>query len=158
MKRNILILTVIALMLCLTACGNRIYPDLPEDPISFEMGVYLDPDDPDDAGYGTLEYEGRTYIVYGTLGKTLHKKDIDQCIGYIVMDENSSSVTDPDDKNTRVYTLADDPEHNYLMEYDSIFMNIPSFWRAMDTQGKNIADPAYIDSLKYFYWESPPAE
>ena len=139
--------------LTLASCGKITYPDLPDDAIAFEMGKFVDSND-DDAEYGTIEYEGRTYIGYGTLDKSLHKKDIDRCVGCIIMDENSSSFTDLNDKSIRVYTLAGDTEHNYLMDCDTAtsLMNQPSFWRAIDTQGADISAPDFIKPLEYSFW------
>ena len=84
---------------------------------------------------------------YGKIGKTLHENDIDVCVGYLVQDGEK-------DTNQRVYTLVDDTEHNYLMDYyvASDFMNQPVFWRAIDTKGKEIVTPEFIDSLEYSYW------
>ncbi len=137
---------VFALLFALSGCGRSIWPDLPADPIAFSMGEYIDEAD-DDAAYGVIEYEGRTYMPYGTIGKALHAKDIAVCVGYLVQD----GVSDTD---TRVYTLADDPAHNYLMDYyiGTTLMNQPVFWRAVDTRGQEIPTPAFIQSLEYGYW------
>ena len=146
-KRSIGKLAVILLFsLLLVSCGRNIYPEMPDDAIAFEMGVYTGVD----ALYNTIEYEGRTYIFYGTLGRSIRKKDIDQCLGYLV-----DRLSDENDTDTRVYTLADDPKHDYLMEYyigDSL-MNQPYFWRAVDTKGNQTGIPKYIDSSGDSYWE-----
>jgi hypothetical protein len=41
------------------------------------------------------------------------------------------------------------------MEYyiGTTLMNQPSFWRAIDTKGKDIVIPDYIDLLDYTYWK-----
>lgn len=154
MKKTIAYLLAVVEALALTGCGKMTYPDLPDDAIPFEMGTLVDASH-DQASYGTIEYAGRTYIGYGTLGKGLHKGDIDRCIGYIVMDENSSSITDPDDTSVRIYTLSCDPGHNYLMDRDTAanLMTQPSFWRATDTQGADIPTPDFIQALEYSFWE-----
>lgn len=147
-------------MLCVctilfTGCGESIYPELPKNPIAFEMGSFTDVND-DNVGYGTIEYNGRIYMSYGALRKTLHKSDIDKCIGYIICDENSSSYTDLSDRTRRVYTLAGDTEENFLMDYlvDDTFMNQPGFWRAIDTKGKSVNQPDCIESLDYeLFWK-----
>lgn len=153
MKKMIAYLLAVIAALALTGCGNMTYPDLPKDAIAFEMGTFVDAAH-DQARYGTIEYEGRTYIGYGTLGKGLHKGDIDRCIGYIVMDENSSSITDPGDTSVRIYTLSGDTGHNYLMDRDAAtdLMTQPSFWRATDTQGADIPTPGFIQALEYSFW------
>ena len=126
--------------------GKGIYPELPADPIEFDMGEFTNEDDPED-GYRTIEYNGRTYLPYGTLGKTIRKNDIGTCLGYLVQDGEKL-------EEVRVYTLTGDTEQNYLMDYSITgFMEQPSFWRAMDTKGKDVSTPDYIDSLGYEYWE-----
>lgn len=147
MRRKTSILVVSTLVLSLCGCGKTKYPELPNDAIAFDMGEYIDEED-DDAAYGTIEYEGRIYMPYGTLGKTLHEKDIDACVGYLVQDGEK-------DTDRRVYTLVDDPEHNYLMDYYVAvdLMNQPAFWRAIDTKGKEIDTPEFISSSDDLYWK-----
>ena len=55
-------------------------------------------------------------------------------------DENSSSVVDKNNKDTRIYTLTDDKENNFLMEYyiENDLMNSQLFYRAIDTKDKII--------------------
>ena len=154
MKIKILTAILIVLFLfCLTSCNIR-YPELGKDAIAFQAGSFVDEND-DSAGYLTIEYNGRTYIPYGTLKGTLTAKDLDKCIGYIVRDENSSFVVNKDDTDTRIYTLTDDPDNNFLMEYyiGTTLMNQPSFFRALDTKGKDIIIPEIVDSLGYHFWE-----
>ena len=143
---------LVILAFCLTGCGVK-YPDLNDNTIPFDMGEYTDEND--GGLYGTIEYNGRTYMPYGTIKKSLKSKDINECIGYIIQNENSSSIVDLEDKDTRIYTLVEDPDENYLMEYyiGDTLMNQPSFWRAIDTKGKKIDTPKYIESLDYNYWE-----
>ena len=134
------------IMFSLVGCRNTAYPNLPNDACGFETGSFIDTND-DDAGYSTIEYNGRTYMPYGT-GKTLHAKDIDECIGYIIRDNTT-------DTDTRLFTLVDDTEHNYLMIHyvATTLMNPPTFFRAVDTNGKKIKTPDYINSLEYSYWK-----
>ena len=136
-----------AIALILTGCGGPRYPELPADPAAFEMGSYVDEAD-DGAAYGVIEYEGRAYLPYGTIARSVRAADIAACVGYIVQD--GEPLTD-----TRIYTLAGDPAHDYLMEYyvGTTLMNQPVFWRAEDTRGQEIPTPAYIDSLDYGYWQ-----
>ena len=154
MKKKILgILLMGVLVLSLTGCGIK-YPDLEKDAIGFQTVNYIDEND-DSAGYLTIEYNERTYMPYGTLKGSLKEKDIDKCIGYIIQNENSSSIIDKDNKDTRIYTLIDDKENNFLMEYyiGTDLMNQPSFYRAIDTKNKDINIPKFIDSLDYNYWK-----
>ena len=100
------------------------------------------------------EYNGRTYIPYGTSNNKYKKSDIESCIGYIIQNANSSTVIDPNNTNRRIYTLSVDPEHNYLMDFDDSIklMNQPTFYRAIDTNGEIIDTPTYIDPLGYEFW------
>ncbi|MCQ2485090.1 MAG: hypothetical protein MJ168_07130 [Clostridia bacterium] len=145
MKKIIAVLMVIC-FLFLCGCGRINYSELPSDALAFETGEYIDAND-DDAGYITITYNGRTYMPYGTLGKTLKQKDIDKCIGYLVQDGVAQ-------KDTRFFTLVGDDEENFLLEHYIVttLMNQPNFLRAVDTKGKEISVPKYIDSLDYKFW------
>ncbi|MBR4162713.1 MAG: hypothetical protein IKR11_04260 [Solobacterium sp.] len=144
-------------MICiftLTGCIKKSLPGLPDNAIAFEMETFQDKKH-DDALFGTIEYNGRVYIPYGTINNHYNQSHIASCIGYIIQDEQSSSVVDPNNTDRRIYTLSNDPEHNFLMEYDAStkLMNQPGFFRAMDTKGKSIFIPNYIDTLEYEFWE-----
>jgi hypothetical protein len=138
----------------MSACGQSKYPDLQEDAIAFFNGSYVDAND-DDAEYATIEYEGRTYLLYGTINSSFQTDDVEKCIGYIVQEEGDASSFKEGDTDIRVYTLLDDPEGNYLMVYDigSTLMNQPNFMRAIDTLHEDISTPEYIDSLAYSFWK-----
>lgn len=153
MKTKLFVLLLGFLIFYLTGCGVK-YPDLENDAIAFNMGEYTDVSD-DDAKYGTIQYNGRVYMPYGVLKGVINAKDIKKCIGYIIQNENSSSIIDQNNKDTRVYTLTEDLNENYLMIYyiGTTEMNQPDFWRAVDTKGKKIDTPNYIDSLDYNYWK-----
>ena len=101
-----------------------------------------------------ITYDGRNYIAYGTTNNKYSQRCIKSCIGYIIQDEHSSSVIDLNNTDRRIYTLSGDPEHNFLMEFDASIklMNQPSFFRAIDTSGKDIDVPDYIDPLGYEFW------
>lgn len=64
------------------------------------------------------------------------------------------TITDMDNTDRRIYTLSGDPERNFLLDYDESvkLMNQPTFLRAVDTQGKDIVIPYYIDPLGYEFW------
>ena len=135
----------LAVMLMLTGCGMGIDYTLPDNPIEFRMGTYVNPDDPDDT-YGSIEYNGRTYVAYGTQKGNITGFDLGDCLGYIV--QGGEKLED-----TRVFLLKDDSEMNYLGDFSTnTFMNPPLFFRAVDTIGKDIKTPAYIDSLGYDLW------
>ena len=154
MKKTTAVICII--MFCLTilsGCMKKPLPDLPSDAAAFEMGVFTD-NEHDNAAYGTIEYNGRIYIAYGTISNTYRQSYIESCIGYIVQDEHSSSVIDLNNTDRRIYTLSADPERNFLMEYDDSvkLMNQPSFFRAIDTNGKDIEIPNYIEPFEYEFW------
>lgn len=92
---------------------------------------------------------------YGSTDENVKEENIDVCIGYIVQNENISSIVDESNTDTRIYTLIDDPEHNYLMDYniEAPFLNdFVFFWRAVDTKGEDINMPEYITSDGDAYW------
>ena len=147
-KLKALTITLIAFILILTLLTgcSRIDYSLPEDPIEFHTGTFVDPNDPDDA-YQSIEYNGRTYIPYGTLKGHITGKDVGACLGYIVQDGVK-------DENARIYLLAEDPDANYLMDYYvGGIMDQPMFYRALDTTGQPIHTPSFIDDLGYEYWK-----
>lgn len=152
MKKKLFgILLLGVFILGITGCEVK-YPDLKDNAIAFSMGEFTDESD-NDAKYGTIEYNGRTYMPYGTLKGVIKSQNINKCIGYIIADESSSSIVDENDRDTRVYTLIEDANENYLMIYTrEALMNQPDFFRAVDTKGKKIDTPNYIDSLNYNYW------
>jgi len=147
---------MIVIMVCLfsmSGCGKQKYPPLPQNANAFKMGVFEDAEH-DSALYATIEYNGRLYVSYGTISSSYRPEYAEKCIGYIIMDENSSSVVDPDNKDRRIYTVSGDPDHNFLMEYDETIrlMNSPTFFRALYTNGKDIEIPGFIDALGYDLW------
>jgi hypothetical protein len=154
MKKLLIVLVTITLLVGMSACSQSKYPELNTDAIAFYEDSYVDVND-DDAEYATIEYEGRTYLLYGTSNSSFQTKDVERCIGYIVQDENGASSSEEGDTDTRVYTLAGDVECNYLMVYDSgsTLMNQPAFMRAIDTVHKEISVPEYIGSLEYSIWK-----
>jgi hypothetical protein len=153
-KKLLIVLVTITLFVSMSACSQSKYPGLQEEAIAFSNASYVDANN-EDAVYATIEYEGRTYLLYGTINSSFQTKDVEKCIGYIVQEESGASSSEEVDKDTRVYTLSDDPECNYLMVYDigSTLMNQPDFMRAIDTLHKDISTPEYIDSLAYSFWK-----
>lgn len=140
------------MLVLVTILTRTNYPELKENAISFIMEEYKS--DIDDTLYGSLNYNDRIYIPYGTLKGQIKTKDIKNCIGYIIQDENSSSYTNLKDKDTIVYTLTNDKDENFLMVYyiGESLMNQPDFYRALDTKDKNIEIPNFIDKENYGYW------
>ena len=146
MKKSITTAFCIAVALLLTGCGRRIDYELPVNPIEFHTGTFVNPADPDDTCQ-SIEYNGRTYIGYGTLKGSIDGDDVGQCLGYIVQDGVVM-------KDVRVFLLKADIDANYLVQLVSGgFMDQPVFFRALDTRGKTIDTPPYIERLEYPYWE-----
>lgn len=154
MKKTVAFISAIAICLAmLNSCSKRSLPDLQNDAISFEMGTFID-NEHDADSFGSIEYNGRTYIQYGTTNNKYGNNCVEACIGYIVQDRHSSAVTDVNNTDRRIYTMSGDDDHNFLMDYDDSvqLMNQPTFFRAVDTNGKDIEIPDFIDPLGYEFW------
>ena len=154
--KNIIVksLLVAVVMLTLCACGMK-YPELEYDATKFQADVFMDENDPEDAGYLSIEYKKRTYIIYGTTSRSVKESDINTCEGYVIEDESVTSVPNPNGNSIRVYTLTGDLKNNYLLihtEADDL-MEQPEILRAIDTKGQNIETPSIVKSLDYNYWK-----
>ena len=142
---HVALFTAATLLPILTGCGRRIDYELPENPIEFHTGTFLNPADPDDT-YQSSEYNGRTYIGYGTLKGSIDGDDVGQCLGYVVQDGVKLD-------DMRVFLLNSDPDANYLVQLVSGgMMDQPVFFRALDTRGREIDIPRYVESLDYPCW------
>ena len=147
MKKRLfgLILAAAFCVLFFAGCANRIDYSLPSNPTAFNTGTFVNPNDEDDA-YQSIEYNGRTYVCYGTIKGKLDGNDVGECLGYIVQDGVK-------DENARVFKLTDDADGNYLVNiYVGGIMDQPIFYRAVDTAGKDIYTPKYIYDLGYDFW------
>ena len=143
MKRLLLLLFTLLFALC--GCGRGDL-SLPEDPIAFQNGTFVNPDDPED-DYLSIEWNDRTYIPYGGWNGTLRARDIAACLGYLVQDGVPL-------EDTRICLLTADPDGNYLINTSTnTFMNPPMVFRAIDTVGKAIERPNDIYDLGYDYWK-----
>ena len=150
MVRRIIAALLLGGML-LTGCGwlndSEKYGALPNPPVRFTQQDYVNPKNPED-GYMAVEYGGRLYLPYGTLKGVIRPKDVQACIGYVFQEDY------PDDTNSRLHTLAADQDVNYLMEYYvNGMMEQPTFYRALDTRGREIVTPGFIESLDYDVWK-----
>jgi predicted small lipoprotein YifL len=152
-RKPFTLLMIVILLVALSACGKDGYPGMPADATGFPCGTYVDAQG--DTEYATIEYEGRTYLLYGTANSNFHpSKDVDACIGYVIEDSDDSTPQNDSNTDARIYTLTADPDHNYLLQYAAgAFMEQPSFLRALDTRQSNITTPDYMDSLEYDIWE-----
>ncbi len=145
-RKSILLSVAVVILVALAGCGNKIDYSLPDNPIAFVSGEYVNPDDPDD-GYMSIEYKDRVYIPYGVLDGKLGGTDVGECLGYIVQD---GKVVE----NSRVFTLSEDPDYNFLVDLNAEgFMDVPMFYRALDTKGQDIDIPGYIYDQGYEVWK-----
>ena len=111
-------------------------PDLPANAESFKK--YTN----DSSCLTEIKVDGRTYAPFGTLNGKLQNSSFRDCLGYI---EN--------DKNDRVYSLAEDPFDNYLVTFNvNGVMEQPVFWRDFSTYGEDIFTPEYIVSKDDVEW------
>ena len=136
-----------SMILIFSGCGSRIDYSLPTNPIEFKTRTFTNPNNLDD-NYITIEYNGRTYIPYGTINGILPKDEIGDILGYIVQDGIKM-------EDSRVFLLTGDPDANHLgrLETEGV-MNQPDFYRAIDTAGQDIPTPKFIDDLGYDFWNS----
>ena len=147
-KRTVTAIVVLFALALATmgGCAGRIEARLPDDPLEFNTSEYANPSDEEDA-YLSIEYKGRTYIPFGTVGSSFGNDDIDECLGYVVQDGEKL-------EDVRVCTLASDTDENYLVEIATEgFMDQPMVYRALNTAGKDIVTPSFVDSLDYDIWQ-----
>ena len=141
----VLLLAVLALA-AFAGCVNRIDYSLPQTPFEFVTYSLNDPSDPEN-GYLAFDYNGRTYVPFGTSGGRITGKDVGPCLGYIVQDGEKR-------EGDRVFSLTADAELDYLVVMTvNGFMDQPVFYRAADTAGKDIDTPKFITDLDYGYWK-----
>ena len=140
------ILSTLAIVaLCITGCSGKVDYSLPDNPVEFSSSSFVNPVNAEDE-YAAIEYKGRTYRPFGTLKGSLNNSDIGECLGFLVQDGQKL-------ESVRIFTLSSDDNANFLLEKDTEGeMSQASFYRAVDTVGKDITIPAFIDSLDYDYW------
>lgn len=130
---------LLAAVLCLVTGCKRIDDSLPENPAVFYNETFINPADRNDTYYA-VRYQDRIYIPYGKPAKGgVDGEDVGSCLGYQVQDG-------AEDQNMRFFTLAGDEDTDFLMrKYIGGIMEQPVFFRAVDTKGKDITVPAYIE-------------
>ena len=142
----VFIIVFIGALLLPAGCGKTINRALPEQPVEFHTGTFVNPSNAEDS-FRSIEYNKRIYIPFGALNGSLNDKDVGECLGYIVQDGVKM-------KDVIVCLLSDDPESNYLILYDTVgFMESPFFYRAVDTVNKEIKIPSFISDLDYEFWK-----
>ena len=130
----------------MAGCAAKIEARLPDNPLEFNTSEYANPSDEEDT-YLSIDYRGRAYIPYGIVSGPFGNDDIGECLGYVVQDGEKLD-------DVRVCTLASDTDENYLVEIATEgFMDQPMVYRALDTAGKDIDTPPFVDSLDYDIWQ-----
>lgn len=141
MKKSVLAALMSAVLLmsgCSLLNGNKEALELPPNPQSFDK-IY-----DEDTGDTTINVNGKTYSYFGILNDKMSNESIRECLGYV-----------NGDKDTRIYTLYEDPYDNYIMiKHVNGIMDQPEFLRAFDTRQKDIFTPSYIKSAGYECWGS----
>ena len=138
-KKHFAFPLLLAAVLCLATGCRRIDDSLPENPGMFQNETYINPADPNDT-YFAVRYQDRVYIPFGKPAKGGVDSDaVGSCLGYQVQDG-------AEDQNMRFFTLAGDEDTDFLMrKYIGGIMEQPVFFRAVDTKGKDITVPAFIE-------------
>lgn len=149
MKKILPALLLLLMAGLLAGCTIGINDDLPEQPVEFVMGNYVNPNDKEDS-YGSVEYKGRIYVPCGTLRGTLRGKDVGACLGYLVRESDGK---DEKVEDIRFFLLTGDSAEDLLVCLDKRrFMDQPVFFRAVDTAGKKIDYPKYIKPSDDLIW------
>ena len=146
MKKKLLFTASAAALLLCGCGGGAVNYDLPDQPAEFDVVTFTNPAVSTDA-YASFEYNGRTYIPFGTPADKLTGSDVRGCLGYITENGNK-------DESSRVLLLSGDPDCNYLAVTD---IDSPSLqttvMRAIDTQKKDIRTPDCIHDEGYTFWQ-----
>ena len=142
MKKKTFAAALLSAVMLMSGCsllsGNKEALKLPPNPRSHDQ-IY-----DEDTGDTTIKVNGKTYSYYGRLNGKISNDSIRECLGYV-----------GGDKDTRIYTLYEDPYDNYIMvKHVNGIMDQPEFLRATDTRQKDIFTPAYIKPAGYECWGS----
>ena len=113
-------------------------PDLPGNPESVKMY------EKDSIDMMFIDVAGKTYAPYGRIKSSISNESLRDCFGYV-----------DDDRNTRIYSLCEDPYDNYLLIKNiNGIMDQSVVWRDFTTYGEDIFTPDYIESFDYEEWGS----
>ncbi len=142
--RKISLMCLLAVLLC--GCGNVFEnKKLPDSPIIFTESVYTNPDNTKEECISII-YNGREYVPYGVAYGQIAVGEPKECVGYIKREDY------PNDTSFRIYTLS--ATDDFIVEYGvGALMEYPIFLRALDTQGKEIEIPSYIEKLDNDFWK-----
>jgi hypothetical protein len=140
--KNFLLVGLIGACVFLGGCGNAVNYDLTEDAVAISDSndhTYFNPNDAEDR-YHYVEIDGVKYIPYGTQGKRMTNREVGACIAYSAADSND-----------RFYEVIGSSD--FVARYDvGGVMEQFDFWRSVDTIGKEIDVPDFIDPLGYDIW------
>ena len=144
-KRVLSLIFVVAIIFALASCQKKsgIYPDLPWDAIVFEYDEYTE----SVVTYSSIKWGERMYLPYGYLSESLKEGDLTDCLGYTKYNGEA-------DKNSRVFTINGDKDHNYLIICNvEISAFNPVIYRAMDTRHQEVTQPEIVNDPFYGYWK-----
>lgn len=150
--KKVLLILLISVLFTITGCTSKL-PDLDKNYTVIEPKTKITTKD--EETFIFFDYNGRSYIPYGTTNNYFNYNKVKKCIGYILQTDIVTSNHDINDNTVRVYTLKGDKNNDYLMVYyiGTTLMNQPDFYRAIDTKNIDIKTPKYIESLNYDYWK-----
>ena len=145
-KTAMLTAALMLVMLLCGGCGDPANYDLPAQPQEFKVVDFTNPDLNTDA-YASIEYNGRSYIPFGTLNRKLKGADVGDCLGYITQ-------MDMKDEATRITLLKADSDCNFLIAVDTDSESLQTtVMRAIDTKKKDIPIPDFIKDEGYEFWK-----
>ena len=136
-KRLLILVTILFGCCCFVACYSGNDTSLPANPKVYEFGE-ID----SDGGYQTINFEGKTFVLYGTL---INNNNIGKCLGYI-----DNGV----DEYDRIFEINGVNADEYIIRYDCSNgneMNQPDVYRELSTMG--VEAPSDIESSGYDIWK-----
>ncbi|MBP0988707.1 MAG: hypothetical protein J6S92_10545 [Oscillospiraceae bacterium] len=137
---------VLLLTMLLGGCGDPANYDLPAQPQEFKVSDFTNPELNTDA-YASIEYNGRSYIPFGTLTRKLKGSDVGECLGYITQ-------MDLKDEATRILLLQSDSDSNFLIAVNTKSESLETtVMRAIDMKKKDIPIPDLIKDEEYEFWK-----
>lgn len=150
MKKIRIAVAAVMTALTLTACGNgtesKFDFTMPDTPTEFVTTVIADSED-ETTKYAAIEFDGKTYVSYGTLDGEIEQSDVGARLGYLVQDGQKL-------EEIGIFPLTADPEQNYLLSMDEKgIMESKTIFRNSETVGKDIETPSFIKSSDYNYWK-----
>ena len=143
MKRNVCgALTLCLLLGLLAGCGAK-RQGLPAEPVIFQKGEFCPAGE--ESGYVTVEHDGKTFILYGSIRPKGALRDLSyafgDCLGYVEGDEND-----------RIFALKGSSAEEWLIEsYQGGIMDQPMVLREIGTRGSGPL-PDSVESFGYEYW------